>query len=205
MLITIEGIDGAGKTTLIKELKDRLKDLNPVCSFEPGSPDLLVAVRNAISNNTDPIIEATLFIADHAICTSKLIKPALSENRLVILDRYVDSRFAYQEVSLEGHISDPHKWLEDVHSGGWSIVPDKTFLLTLPIDVAMSRLDTRSEVEHFERKEFLEKVQEKYLARVSEDPKRFVIIDATLPILEIIDFVESSIRQLVTSTPKSNN
>lgn len=193
MLITLEGIDGSGKSTLYAGLKDRLADLDPLFTREPGSPYLGDAVRRAIAENGDPMVEAALFVADHAVHLAGVVRPALREGRLVISDRYSDSRFAYQEVSLADVHPDPHGWLEAVHAG-WSIRPDMTILLVLPVGIAVSRLVGRTAHEHFERQEFLESVQKNYLARTAEDPARFVLVDADRDAETILDFVEKSIR-----------
>lgn len=196
MLITLEGIDGSGKSTLYEGLKIRLADLHPLFTREPGSPYLGDAVRRAIAADGDPMVEAALFVADHAVHLAEVVRPALADGRIVISDRYSDSRFAYQEVSLAGVHPDPHGWLEAVHAG-WSVRPDMTILLVLPGAVAMSRLAGRCEQEHFERQEFLESVQKNYLARAAEDPARFVLVDADRDAETILDFVEKSIRAAV--------
>ena len=194
MLITLEGIDGAGKSTLYEGLKVRLADLNPLFTREPGSPYLGDAVRRAIAANGDPMVEAALFVADHAVHLADVVRPALSCGRIVISDRYSDSRFAYQEVSLAGVHPDPKGWLSAVHDDGWSVRPDMTILLVVPVAVAMSRLAGRTEQEHVERQEFLEAVQKNYLARAADDPSRFLLIDADLDPGTILDFAEKSIR-----------
>ncbi len=195
MLITLEGIDGAGKSTLYEGLKTRLLDLDPVFTREPGSPLVNESVRREISANRDPFAEATLFVADHAAHLAQIVIPALEKNKLVITDRYSDSRFAYQQVSLVGIVPDPKAWLTAVHTG-WSIRPDLTILLLIAPEIAMSRLAGRPGKEHFEDPAFLEEVQKRYLERVAEDPERFLLIDAAQDPETILDFVEKSIRAL---------
>jgi len=194
LLVTLEGIDGCGKSTLYSELQKRLADLNPVFTREPGSPYLGDAVRRAIKENSDPLVEAALFVADHAVHLSEVIRPALAQNRLVISDRYVDSRFAYQLISLEGAHPNPKEWLTKVHEG-WSIRPDITFLLVISPKISLERVAGRGEAEHFEQLDFLERVAQNYLDRVSEDPSRFVLVDAAQSPDTIADFVEKSIRE----------
>lgn len=193
MLVTLEGIDGAGKSTLYNGLRERLADLEPVFTREPGSPYLCSAVRAAIAENSDPMAEATLFLADHAVHLATVVRPALESGKLVVSDRYSDSRFAYQQISLKGVHPEPKAWLTAVHKG-WSIRPDMTFLLTISPEIALTRVSGRETTEHFEQKEFLETVQRNYLERMQEDPSRFVLVDATLPPETILDFVETSIR-----------
>ena len=158
MLVTLEGIDGTGKSTLLLALKESLADLDPVFTREPGATWVGESVRRAIAEQIDPITEATLFVADHAAHLATVVRPALAAGKLVISDRYSDSRFAYQSVTLDGVIPEPDRWLRAMHNG-WSIVPDKTILLVIPVDDALARLATKSGREHFERREILEKVQ----------------------------------------------
>ncbi|MFA6363383.1 dTMP kinase [Methanoregula sp.] len=154
------------------------------------------SVRRAIAEQIDPITEATLFVADHAAHLTTVVRPALAAGKLVISDRYSDSRFAYQSVTLDGIIPEPEKWLRAMHNG-WSIVPDKTILLVIPVDDALTRLSTKSGREHFERREVLEKVQNRYLEFARAEPDRFVIVDAMLDKDEVARFVADAIRQVV--------
>jgi dTMP kinase len=201
VLVTLEGIDGTGKSTLLAGLQPLLADLDPVYTREPGATWVGESVRRAIAEQIDPVCEATLFVADHAAHLAKVVRPALAEGKLVISDRYSDSRFAYQSVTLDGVIPEPEKWLRAMHNG-WSIVPDKTILLVIPVDDALARLSTKSGREHFERREILEKVQNQYLEFARAEPDRFVIVDAMLDKDEVARFVGDAIRQVVTNGQK---
>ena len=143
MLVTIEGIDGSGKSTLHGALGQALLDLSPIITREPGSTWVGEAVRRAIREHADPVAEALLFVADHAAHLREVIRPALLEGRLVISDRYIDSRFVYQQVTLDGIIPDPLGWLRAVHAG-WTIYPDLTILLAVPVSVALERTGKRA-------------------------------------------------------------
>jgi dTMP kinase len=199
LLITIEGIDGSGKSTLLSALKGLLADLDPIFTREPGATWVGESVRRAIAEQIDPITEATLFVADHAAHLAKIIRPALADDRLVISDRYTDSRYAYQSVTLDGVIPDPLTWLKAMHNG-WSIVPDKTFLLVISIDDALVRLSEKTGREHFERREILEKVQNNYLEYARAEPSRFVIVDAKKDKDEMAAFVAQAIRFTLQSS-----
>ncbi len=196
LLITLEGIDGSGKSTLHLALQELLADLDPVFTREPGATWVGESVRRAIAEQIDPVTEATLFVADHAAHLAKIIRPALADNKLVISDRYCDSRYAYQTVTLKGVISHPEEWLRAMHDS-WSIVPDRTFLCVLPVDEALVRLKPLNEREHFEKRDVLENVQNNYLKIARADPSRFVIIDAMKEKSEIATFVADSIRQIL--------
>jgi dTMP kinase len=201
LLITLEGIDGSGKSTLHEALKELLADLNPVFTREPGATWVGDQVRRAIAEQIDPVTEATLFVADHAAHLARVVRPALAEGRHVISDRYSDSRFAYQTVTLQGIIPDPEGWLRAMHNG-WTIVPDRTFLCVLPVDDALTRLKPDSQREHFERREVLEKVQNNYLSYARNEPTRFVIMDAMLPPGTVAGFVAGAIREMWTTGKK---
>ncbi len=196
LLITLEGIDGSGKSTVHKALRESLADLDPVFTREPGATWIGESVRRAIAEQMDPVTEATLFVADHAAHLEKIIRPALAANRLVISDRYSDSRYAYQSVTLEGVIPDPEGWLRAIHNT-WSIRPDRTFLFVLPVKEALSRLKPQDEREHFEKREVLEKVQNNYLKFALKDPSRFILVDALKEKDEVAGFVTDAIRQIL--------
>ncbi len=170
-----------------------LSDLNPVITCEPGSTWIGEAVRRAIREHADPVAEALLFIADHAAHLREIIRPALSEGRLVLSDRYVDSRLVYQQVTLDGILPDPLSWLRAVHEG-WTIMPDLTILLTVPVQVALERTGTRESGEHFEQESVLTRVHENYMDLVDEDPARFLIIDGTMPPDHILRVAGEMIR-----------
>ena len=199
LLVTIEGIDGTGKSTLLSGLTHLLADLDPVFTREPGATWVGDAVRRAIAEQIDPVTEATLFVADHAAHLATFVRPALAGGRLVISDRYTDSRFAYQSVTLAGVLPDPPGWLKAMHND-WSIVPDKTFLLVLPVDDALIRLTAKNGREHFEKRDVLEKVQNNYLEYARAEPSRFVIIDAGKDKDEIAAFVAGAIRLVLQSS-----
>lgn len=193
MLITLEGIDGSGKSTLHEALQKLLFDLEPVFTREPGATWVGDSVRRAVAEQIDPVTEATLFVADHAAHLAKVVRPSLAEGRLVISDRYSDSRYAYQSVTLQGIVPDPEGWLRAMHNG-WTIIPDKTFLCVLPVDTALTRLKPDSQREHFEKRETLERVQNNYLTFARNEPSRFVIVDAMLSPATVAKFVADAIR-----------
>jgi dTMP kinase len=193
LLVTLEGIDGSGKSTLHETLRELLADLDPVFTREPGATWVGDSVRRAIAEQIDPVTEATLFVADHAAHLATVVRPALAKGYLVISDRYSDSRYAYQTVTLQGIVPDPEPWLRAMHDG-WTIIPDRTFLCVLPVDDALRRLKPDNQREHFEKRETLEKVQNNYLEYARNEPSRFVIVDAMLPPKTVAKFVADAIR-----------
>jgi dTMP kinase len=142
----------------------------------------------------DPVTEALLFTADHAEHLATVIRPELTRNTLIISDRYSDSRYAYQAITLEGHLPDPLSWLKQLHEG-WTIPPDLTFLLVLPANTALDRISRTKPREHFEREEVLTRVQENYLMLARAEPSRFILVDALKKEEEVHRFVAGAIRQ----------
>lgn len=192
MLVTVEGIDGSGKSTLVKGLAAALADLDPVITREPGATWVGDAVRRSIAENDDPMTECLLFIADHAAHLRHVIRPALAAGRVVVSDRYSDSRYAYQAVTLKELLPDPLGWLQAVHAP-FTVVPDLTFLCVLPVEEAVNRLKEKRE--HFEEVSVLEEVQKNFLALAEAEPERFVLVDAMLPAEEVRSFVAAEIRR----------
>lgn len=180
-LITLEGIDGSGKSTVAEKLQKNpeIKAFNPVFTREPTRGTLTGdAVEKAIQSDTDQLAELFLFTADHAEHLSKIIKPALKSGKLVISDRYSDSRYAYQGVTLKTRLENPLEWVKDLHRG-WTIVPDLTFLFDIRPEVSVERCGKRGEQSKFEKLEFLRKVREIFLMLAAENPERFIVIDAS--------------------------
>ncbi|WP_226005555.1 dTMP kinase [Natrinema salinisoli] len=178
MLVTLEGLDGSGKTTVWEAVRERY----PEATFtrEPTNSWYGDAVYRSIEDDdADPLAELFLYTADHADHLSRVIEPALDDDELVISDRYSDSRFAYQGATLEaatGHdIDDPLEYVVDVHRP-FSIEPDLTIYLDLDPETAATRAGTTNK---FERAEYLESVRENYERLIERDPGRFARVDAT--------------------------
>nr|Q3AS37.1 RecName: Full=Thymidylate kinase; AltName: Full=dTMP kinase [Chlorobium chlorochromatii CaD3] len=196
MLITFEGIDGAGKSTQVAKLVAYLKQQStPLLSLrEPGGTPTAESIRSLLLDNRKsitPIAELLLFSASRAELVETLIRPALAEGKTVILDRFFDSTTAYQ-----GHgrgIS-----LEQLHSiialSTGDLLPDVTFYLDLEPEEALRRafsrsglpLDFAAQSNESDRMEqagiaFYHKVRNGYLTLMQQHPSRFVALDATQP------------------------
>ncbi len=193
-LITLEGIDGSGKSTALERLKAHPSMNNVVFTREPTTDWIGEAVERAIHSDTDHLAELFLFTADHAEHISKVIQPALEGGKTVISDRYSDSRYAYQGVTLSDKFDDPIEWIQSIHNG-WTVVPDMTILFDIDPKIAVERCGNRGEQTKFEKIGFLERVRANYLRLVKEDPQRFVIVDTDRSIKEI----ETDVVELLTS------
>lgn len=189
-LISLEGIDGTGKSSIEMMLKTKFTEA--VFTKEPTQSWIGKAVKKSIGSEADPLAELFLFVADHAEHIAKVIRPALEEGKLVISDRYSDSRYAYQGVTLSALFDDSMEWIQNIHKG-WTIAPDLTILLTIEPNIAVSRCGIRGNHTKFEKIEFLKKVQENFLKLAKREPQRFVIIDAE----KGLDFVEIEVEAAI--------
>lgn len=180
-LITLEGIDGSGKSTVAKKLQENpeITAFKPVFTKEPTRGTLTgIAVEKAIQADTDQLAELFLFTADHAEHLAKLIKPALEKGKTVISDRYSDSRYAYQSITLKKYLENPLDWIKNLHKG-WTVVPDLTFLFDVRPEISIERCGKRGDQSKFEKIDFLKGVREIFLRLADEEPDRFIIIDAS--------------------------
>lgn len=179
-LITFEGIDGSGKTTVAKHITEDLKKkgYKAIYTCEPTKTWLGDAVKSGYEKEISPFTELLLFLADRATHTQQ-IRDWLNEGSIVICDRYADSTYAYQAVALkkdlEGLDMDPVEWLIEI-SRPFVIVPDLTVLLVVESSIALKRI--KRQATKFERERFLEDVQKVYLELAEKYP-RFKIIDAS--------------------------
>jgi dTMP kinase len=193
-LITLEGIDGTGKSSIAKMLKNKFPEA--VFTREPTHSWIGKAVKASIESDTDPIAELFLFVADHAEHIAKVIKPALNEGKIVFSDRYSDSRYAYQGATLSNIFEDAMGFVQGIHKG-WSVVPDLTILFTIDPNIAVSRCGIRGEKTKFEKIEFLNTVQENFLTIAERERQRFVIIDAASELGLVERKVESAIKKFL--------
>ncbi|MDY9927229.1 dTMP kinase [Methanosarcina sp.] len=194
-LITLEGIDGSGKSTVAKKIQEnhKISVFEPVFTREPTRDTLTGnAVEKAIQSDTDQLAELFLFTADHAEHLAKLVKPALEKGKTVISDRYSDSRYAYQGITLKNRLENPLEWVKSLHRG-WTVIPDLTFLFDIEPEIAVERCGKRGEQTKFEKIEFLRGVREIFLSLAAEEPERFVIVDASCS----PEYVEKTVVQKI--------
>jgi dTMP kinase len=182
-LITIEGIDGTGKTTLAGALETKLRDrgLEVRLLREPGGVQAAERVRELVTDPTvsiAPRAEALLYAAARAQLVEEAIAPLLDGGTWVLLDRFVDSSLAYQGAG-RGLGLEAVRAINDFGTGG--LVPDRTLLLVLDPEVARARSRSRGEpADRLEReqREFFEKIAQGYAELAAADPGRIVTIEA---------------------------
>ncbi|AUX08829.1 dTMP kinase [Halalkaliarchaeum desulfuricum] len=176
MLVTLEGLDGTGKTTVWEALQPRYPDA--VFTHEPTDSWYGDAVNRSIAaDDADSLAELFLYTADHADHLSRVVRPALSAGKLVVSDRYSDSRFAYQGATLaaETDLERPMEYVRGIHSA-FSRTPDLTLYFDLDPETAAERAGATNK---FEQVEYLRAVRENYERLLSSEPGRFVRIDAS--------------------------
>lgn len=187
MLISLEGIDGSGKTTVWEGLSDSFE-----CTFtaEPTDSWYGDAVRRSVADDdADPLSELFLYTADHADHLSRVVQPALDAGDLVISDRYVDSRYAYQSVAIGDRVPRPLEYVRGVHKP-WTREPDLTIYLDVDPETGAARCGATNK---FEQVAFLEDVRAQYERLLSTDPGRFARVDAMQSPETVIDRVEAII------------
>ncbi|KAB1657581.1 dTMP kinase [Pseudoclavibacter sp. CFCC 11306] len=203
LFVTIEGIDGAGKSTQLTLLRDWLTAAGHevVSTFEPGATPLGGSLRELLLHTEGPVserAEALLYAADRAQHVDQVVRPGLERGAVVISDRYLDSSIAYQGAGrrlLANEIRDLSLWATD------GLLPDLTVLLDLPIAQAASRVDAepgeRDRLES-ERADFHQRVRSGFLALAVADPQRFEIIDARLAVDDIAERIRRAVMQRLT-------
>jgi len=198
MLVTVEGIDGAGKSTVIDSLRGDFPDA--VFTREPTSSWIGQDVEKALGDgSTDPLSDLFLFVADHADHLERVVRPALEDGELVVCDRYVDSRCAYQGETLgdDGRFGDKDatKWVRQLHQP-WSVEPDLTLLLDLSVEEAVERASGEAKYEHAD---FLEGVAENF-RKMAERHDRFVVVDAIQGEGEVAEECRSAVESFLRSS-----
>lgn len=197
--ITIEGIEGSGKSTLRSKLADfvRSSDREVIITREPGATDLGRSLRNILlspeTKNLSSHAELMLFCADRAQHVEEVIRPALERGAVVLCDRYVHSTLAYQGYG-RGLDMEILSSISNFVTGG--LMPDMVLLLDLDPAKALGRVQTRAEkstlsfnvsrleqqgeIDRFEQQslEFHTRIRDGFLKLAEEDPQRFTIIDA---------------------------
>ena len=178
MLVTLEGLDGAGKSTCVGALRESGTVADAVFTREPTDTWYGEAVDRSVADpRADPLAELFLYTADHAAHLADTVRPALERDRVVVSDRYSDSRYAYQGVSLAERFDDPVAFVRSVHQP-WTRPPDTTIYLDVDPEVAAERSGA---TDKFETADYLRRVRENYERLIGAEPDRFIRIDASRP------------------------
>jgi dTMP kinase len=191
--VSFEGIDGCGKSTLVAELATWLNQAGIVHlkTREPGGTALGERIRELLLDPSTRAMaaptEVLLYSASRAQHARECIAPALARGLWVLSDRYSDATLAYQGYG-RGIELEFLRRLQDWATGGLS--PHRTVLIDCPVEVAMERLENRTDhLDRIEREEsdFHGRVRQGYLELASSEPRRFLVLDGTQPLDQVID------------------
>lgn len=194
MLISFEGIDGCGKTTIAKAVYERLSNLSMkvLLTKEPGDTESGKYIRDILlqkNNALDPLSEFLLFATDRRLHVKEVIIPHLRENYVILSDRFMDSSVAYQGYGRGVPIS----FIESVHKEILNGVrPDMTFLFDLPVSISLSRLKDKDRIERYGEK-FFARVRKGYLTLARKEENRFIILDGKKSVETLADEVFTTI------------
>ena len=198
--ITLEGIEGSGKSTNLETIKNFLKDLNIefILTKEPGGGSLGKDLRKILLDKKSEIsseVELMLMMADRKNHIDQLVLPNLQKGIWVISDRYLDSTYAYQGGGRQLSISK----IDDLTELLNLPKPDLTLLFDLTPETALERAAKRSELDRFESEpiEFHRRIRDSYQLRAKEEPERFRIIDATKDIENVQDQLQKYLRSFI--------
>lgn len=197
--LTVEGIDGAGKSTHIgfvtQFLQERGKTV--VSSREPGGTPLGEKLRELLLHEKMHLeTEALLMFASRREHMAQVIEPALDAGSWVLSDRFTDASFAYQSGGRGLERSKMEALEAWVHP---HLQPDMTLLFDVPLEVARERLDATRSLDKFEREqgEFFARCRAEYLRRAEQFPGRFVVIDSTRSIAETQVRISEALEKLL--------
>ncbi len=199
LFITLEGVDGAGKSSHIPDILAQLRATGRevISTREPGGTPLGESLRALLLHEAmHPETESLLMFAARREHIASVIQPALARNAIVLSDRFTDASFAYQ-AGAKGVDNQKLSVLEDWVQQG--LQPDVTLLFDVPVEVSMARLANAREPDRFEREKagFFNKIRDTYLARASVYPDRFYIIDSQQPFDAVKQAVQSVIAEVI--------
>lgn len=193
MFVSLEGGEGAGKSTIIKAVAQYMNKLEPdtevVVTREPGGGSIGSAVRQIVLNeqfhNLDPRAEALLFAADRAQHVAEIIRPALDRGAFVVCDRYIDSSIAYQGYARGLGVEQ----IEQISAwGSGNTFPDLTIIIDIDPNVGIARKTAQQETNRMENLDidFHHTVRYAFLERAAQDERRYMVIDGHQPIDYVI-------------------
>ena len=189
--ISIEGIEGTGKSTAITLIKRYLEQAQQafILTREPGGTPVAEAIRGVLlqhyaTETLLPTTETLLMFAARAQHLVQVIKPALASGQWVVCDRFTEATYAYQGAG-RGLALSKIKVLEDWVQEG--LRPDLCILLDLPVEQALERIKQRAELDRIEAEDvaFFERIRQYYLAQYRAHPERYRLIDASVDIATV--------------------
>ncbi|VFM95938.1 MAG: dTMP kinase [Candidatus Kentron sp. G] len=211
MFVTIEGIEGGGKSTSLSFVADLLRSAGKpmLVTREPGGTEIGEALRELLlrpGQAIGPDAELLLMFAARAEHLATVIRPALEAGQWVVCSRFTDTTYAYQGAG-RGIPNARIALLEDWVQG--TLRPDLTLILDIPVEEGLARVKRRGTTDRFERERmaFFHRVREAYLARANARPHRYRVIDARAPIGTVREQIADVMRDFLPSrrqNPLSN-
>ncbi|OGI42464.1 MAG: dTMP kinase [Candidatus Muproteobacteria bacterium RBG_16_64_11] len=203
LFITLEGIEGAGKSTHLAFLREHIEaaGVSLVVTREPGGTALGEEIRELLLHSADNSMcadtELLLMFAARAEHLNKIIKPALADGHWVLSDRFTDATYAYQGGGRglpAARIRALEEWVQQ------GLRPDLTLLLDIPVAQGLRRAGTRGAPDRFEREhaEFFERVRAAYLSAAAREPERFRVIDTAPEIPAVQTQLRAALAPLLT-------
>jgi dTMP kinase len=197
MFVTFEGVDGSGKTTQTRLLAEQLRaeGREVVETREPGGTPLGERIRELLleSERVAPWAETTLFAAARAQLVADVIRPALARGADVVCDRYIDSSLAYQGLA-RGLGVDRVLELNLLVTGG--LLPDRTFLIDIPVEEAVRRSGSRPDRIEREGQGFAAQVDQAYRELAQVFAQRITLVDGTQPAEEVAKLIRGQLRNV---------
>jgi dTMP kinase len=199
--ITVEGIEGVGKSTNIEFLSSIVsaKGFPVLLTREPGGTPLAERIREMLLEHGDEplpdIAESLLFFASRSLHINNAILPALDAGKWVICDRFTDASRAYQGYGRGLGVEKINLMAEWVHGG---LEPDLTLLLDAPAEVGKERAERRGETDRLDEEEaaFYQRVRDGYLSLAKAEPERFAVIDASRDLQQVQEQISREIEPL---------
>ncbi|OAI19837.1 dTMP kinase [Methylomonas koyamae] len=188
--ITLEGGEGVGKSTNLQFIRHCLAErgIPLLITREPGGTPIAEKIRGILLERSDEALseqaELLLVFAARAQHIRHVIEPALLRGEWVVCDRFTDATYAYQGAGRNMDLA-TIAWLERTVQGG--LRPDLTFVLDAPVATGLQRAKRRGELDRFETEQldFFERIRQSYLHRAADDPARYKVIDAALPLPQV--------------------
>jgi dTMP kinase len=202
LFITLEGPEGAGKSTNREYLATRLRDegIDVVLSREPGGTPLAERIRELLLAPSDESMHADtellLVFAARAQHLAQVIRPALARGAIVLCDRFTDATYAYQGGG-RGLSHERIAALENFVQG--DLRPDLTLVFDLPVEIGLARASARGRLDRFEQegRTFFDAVRGTYLKRAKADPARYRLVNAALSLPEVQQSLDTLLPQIL--------
>lgn len=202
LFITLEGPEGAGKSTNRDFIASRLRErgVEVLLTREPGGTPLAERIRELLLAPSDESMavdtELLLVFAARAQHLDRVIRPALEARQVVLCDRFTDATYAYQGggrgVSM-ARIAELERFVQG------SLRPDLTLVFDLPVEVGLQRAAARGRLDRFEQenRSFFDAVRQTYLERAAQAPERYRVIDAAKPLADVQRYLDALLPELL--------